>query len=145
MQTSCESIYAAGDVTEWTGQVVGLWANAIEQARVAAANAMGEPKIFAGFVPATILKCWEYPVFSIGEIVPIATGDRPGSDGITSKSSADRAKGIYRRVIYRHGMPVGGILVGTKEGTAELKKLVEWQLHIQSIERTLFPNHQEAA
>lgn len=144
MRTSCESVYAAGDVAEWRGQVVGLWANAIEQARVAAANAMGQGKTFAGSVPATILKCWEYPVFSIGETVPTSSPNRPGADGIDSKTAGDPGKRVYRRILYRHGMPIGGIVVGTKEGVPEIKKLVEWQLHIRSIEQTLFTPIQTA-
>src|SRR5206468_12311145 len=36
MKTSAEDVFAAGDVVEWRGQVVGLWTNAIEQAKVAA-------------------------------------------------------------------------------------------------------------
>ncbi|MBI2060404.1 MAG: FAD-dependent oxidoreductase [Nitrospirae bacterium] len=146
MKTSSDSVYAAGDVTEWRGQVVGLWANAIEQARVAAANAMGQEKRFSGFIPATILKCWDYPVFSIGEIAPIpapsaAVPGASGSNGTESKTFLDPVKKVYRRIDYRHGLPIGAILVGTREGTAELKKLVEWRLQIQSIETKLFGDH----
>jgi ferredoxin-nitrite reductase len=123
MQTSAENVFAAGDVVEWREQVVGLWANAIEQAKVAATNAVGQMAFFQGFVPVTILKCLGIPLVSIGDVLE-------DGDGITSKVQHDATAQTYRRVIFRHGLPVGAILLGTSRGMGDVRKLIEggWQL-----------------
>ena len=130
MRTSAPDVYAAGDVVEWRGQVVGLWTNAIEQAKVAAANAVGRPAEFAGFVPVTILKCLGIPLFSIGSI--LADGGE-----VTSQRVLDPVSRVYRRVIVKNGLPVGGILLNTTEGMAEMKKLVEGSVQIERLRRSL--------
>src|SRR5215472_5682483 len=103
MQTNAEGVFAAGDVAEWRGQVVGLWTNAIEQAKVAATNAVGKFGYFEGFLPVTILKCLGIPLVSIGEI-------KEDGEEITSKVQCGKDR-TYRRLIYRHGIPIGGILL----------------------------------
>lgn len=130
MRTSAADVYAAGDVVEWRGQVVGLWTNAIEQAKVAAAGAVGRSARFSGFVPGTILKCLGIPLFSIGSI--LADGD-----DVSSQRMLDPAGRVYRRIIVRHGLPVGGILLNTTEGMAEIKKLVDSAAHIEGLGRAM--------
>jgi ferredoxin-nitrite reductase len=132
MQTSAPDLYAAGDVVEWRGQVMGLWANAIEQAKVAAVNAAGKTAFFQGFLPVTILKCLGIPLVSIGQI---------HEDGgpITSHITADAEAGTYRRVIFRNGFPIGGILLGTSAGMGELRKLIEGGLELEKLKQRVVP------
>ena len=42
METTLENVYACGDVAEFEGLVIGLWPIAVEQGKVAGANAAGE-------------------------------------------------------------------------------------------------------
>lgn len=62
MQSSCAGIYAAGDCCEGmnmqTGkpEIIGLWANAHEQGRCAAANMAGRPTRCYGTVPNNIAR-----------------------------------------------------------------------------------------
>jgi ferredoxin-nitrite reductase len=132
MQTSAEGIFAAGDVVEWRGQVVGLWGNAIEQAKVAAAGAVGKLAFFQGFLPVTILKCLGIPLVSMGEILE-------DGDGVTSHVRHDPAAGTYRRVIFRRGIPVGGILLGTSAGMGEMRKLIEGGLELEKLKKKVAP------
>ena len=132
MQTSSPDVYAAGDVAEWRGQVVGLWTNAIEQAKVAATNAMGKMAFFQGFLPVTILKCVGIPLVSIGEV-------KEDGGAVTSRVTKDAAAGTYRRVIFRHGLPVGGILLGTSAGMGELRKLIEGGLELEKLKEKVVP------
>lgn len=132
MQTSAENVFAAGDVTEWRGQVVGLWPNAIEQATVAATNAAGKFSTFEGFLPVTILKCMDIPLVSIGEI-PEDGGE------VVSKVQIDEAGGTYRRLVLRNGIPVGGILLGTAAGMGELRRLVEKGIELEKLGKRLIP------
>jgi len=132
MQTSAENVLAAGDVAEWKGQVVGLWANAIEQATVAATNAAGKFSIFEGFLPVTVLKCLDIPLISIGEI------QEDGGE-VASKIQFDEAAGTYRRLILRSGIPVGGILLGTSKGMGEMRRLIEKGIELEKLGKRLMP------
>jgi NAD(P)H-nitrite reductase large subunit len=132
MQTSAENVFAAGDVAEWKGQVVGLWTNAIEQATVAATNAVGKFSIFEGFLPVTVLKCLDIPLVSIGEI------QEDGGE-VASKVQIDEAAGTYRRLILRNGIPVGGILLGTSKGMGEMRRLIEKGLELEKLGKRLMP------
>ncbi len=120
MQTSAPGVFAAGDVVEWRGMVTGLWNPAIDQARVAAASALGMAARYAAAPPVTILKCPGVSVVSIGEIA---------EDGGAITSEIEFTSGAYRRLIFRQGVPVGAILFGTLSGLGELRKRVEagWQ------------------
>jgi NAD(P)H-nitrite reductase large subunit/rubredoxin len=130
MRTSAEDVYAAGDAVEWRGQVVGLWMNAIEQAKVAAASAVGRPAEFTGYVPATTLKCLGIPVFAIGD----STAE--GVD-VTSQVVSEPGRRIYWKLVSRGGLPIGGILLNTVEGMVEMKKLVEATAAIGRVSRSV--------
>jgi ferredoxin-nitrite reductase len=133
MQTSAEQVFAAGDVVEWRGQVVGLWTNAIEQAKVAAANAVGQTAFFRGCVPVTILKCLGIPLVSMGEILE-------DSDVVTSRVQHDETSQTYRRVIFRHGLPMGGLLLGTTRGMGDMRKLIEGGLELERLRQQVVPD-----
>ncbi len=121
MRTSAPDIFAAGDVAEWRGMVMGLWNPAIDQARVAAASALGQAQAYVTTPPVTILKCPGVSVVSIGEIA---------EDGGAIASELDvPAAGTYRRLVLRNGIPIGAILLGTLSGMGELRRRVAagWQ------------------
>jgi NAD(P)H-nitrite reductase large subunit len=132
MQTKAPGVYAAGDAVEWRGQVVGLWTNAIEQAKVAATNAVGRMAFFQGFLPVTILKCVGVHVISIGDV-------REDGDAISSRTTHDAGAGTYRRVVFRSGIPVGAILFGTSSGMGELQKLVQGGLDLEKLAQRVVP------
>ncbi len=123
MQTSAPNVFAAGDVCEWRGRVAGLWADAEAQARVAGANAAGanaagETASYAGIVPTTVLKCVGLGVASLGEIV------EDGGD-VTSAVVEDRDAGTYKKIVFRSGIPIGAVLVGSGLGVGQVRQLIE--------------------
>jgi len=126
MKTNAPNVYAAGDVAEWRGQVMGLWGSALEQGRVAGEAAAGKVSFFRGFVPVTTLKCLGVPLVSVGQI----PRDEPG---ISSRTSQPLEPRTYRRVFFRHGIPVGGILLGVSSGLGELRKLIEGGLELEKL------------
>src|SRR5439155_14999484 len=75
MRTSAPDIFAAGDVAELDGQIHGLWPAAVEQAEVAAVNAVGGDRVHAGTVPTTILKVVGIDLTSIGRFEPASADD----------------------------------------------------------------------
>ena len=68
MRTSALDIFAAGDACEFDGQVPGLWAVAVEQAKVAAMNAVGSQVSYDEIVPVTMLKVAGVDLVSVGRI-----------------------------------------------------------------------------
>jgi nitrite reductase (NADH) large subunit len=132
MATSSPDVYAAGDVAEWGGQVVGLWSHAIEQAKVAAASALGRPGRFQGLLPVTTLKCQGIQVASLGHVA------EDGDGGVTSRVT--RGPGSYKRVVFREGIPVGALLLGSVSGLGELRRLVEDGLELERLRRQVVPD-----
>src|SRR5205085_10106133 len=68
MQTSDPAVYAAGDVAEFGGVVHGLWPVAVAQAEVAAANAVGDERLYVPQPDVTILKGVGLAVTSAGDV-----------------------------------------------------------------------------
>jgi hypothetical protein len=54
---------------------------------------------------------------------------------ITSRVQHNAALQTYRRVIFRHGLPVGGILLGITRGMGDLRKLIEGGLELERLQQ----------
>jgi nitrite reductase (NADH) large subunit len=119
LRTSAEDVYAAGDVAEYKGKTPCMIPVALDQARVAAAN-MVEPgsATYHGTVPSTTLKVVGLDLTSIGVVTP-------QEEGYKELRKADRAKGIYRKLVLRDGRIVGAILLGAKERVSPVSKLIK--------------------
>ena len=104
MQTRVAGVFAAGDVAEHGGKVLGLWPVATEQAEAAAVNALGGNQLVPVETPATILKGVDLELFSIGPVEPnegdeVVVIDRP-------------AVPSYRRLVVSGGRAVGATVLG---------------------------------
>jgi nitrite reductase (NADH) large subunit len=105
LRTSDPRIFAAGDLAEWRGSVLGLWPVAVEQAEVAAENAVGGSRPYTGTVPVTMLKVVGVELLSIGAI-----------DGPRELVDADPESLRYRKLVLdEDGRAIGGILLGHPE------------------------------
>jgi VWFA-related protein len=105
MRTNAPDIFAAGDVCEFAQQVPGLWPVAVEQAKVAAINAVGGQAVYPGVVPVTMLKVVGVDVSSIGRFeaqsaaeIEVVLEDPDGHG--------------YRKLVIAGGKIVGAILLG---------------------------------
>jgi nitrite reductase (NADH) large subunit len=105
MQTSAPDVFAAGDVCEFERQVLGLWPVAVEQARVAALNAMGGQELYHEAVPVTTLKVVGIDITSIGRFEPRA------EDEIVI-ALEDISEHRYRKLVIAGDKIVGAILLG---------------------------------
>jgi NADPH-dependent 2,4-dienoyl-CoA reductase/sulfur reductase-like enzyme/ferredoxin len=103
MRTSAPDVFAAGDACEFEGQVLGLWPVAVEQARVAAFNAMGGQEVYRETVPVTTLKVVGIDITSIGRFEP-----RSEDEIVIALFSEHR----YRKLVIAGGKIVGAILLG---------------------------------
>ena len=108
MRTSDPDIYAAGDVAELVeagDKVKGLWPVAVEQAKIAAINALGGSETYSGLSNMTSLKVADIDLTSIGAF---AAGD--GDDEIAFEEVE-----TYRKIVLRDDVIIGGILFGHPE------------------------------
>src|SRR5207302_738774 len=92
MRTSDEFIYAAGDVAEIDGQVYGLWPIAVDQAQVAARNALGEDEVHGGPAPPALLKGVGVELLSVGRVEPL-------SDDITVVVDDNNERHTYMKLV----------------------------------------------
>jgi len=102
MQASVPGVFAAGDVAEHNGMLLGLWPIAAKQAEVAAVNAIGGDERLIAEVPATILKGVGLDVAAVGRTEP-----GPGDLVIVTED-----QGRYRRPVLTEGHVCGAVLLG---------------------------------
>jgi len=105
MRTSDPEIFAAGDAAEYEGFTHGLWPIAVAQAEIAAANAVGDERVYEPQPVVTILKGVGLSVQSAGE-VDTAFGD----EGIAFEPSEDDVR--YWKLTVRDGLLAGAVLIG---------------------------------
>lgn len=104
METSQPFIYAAGDVAEFDGKISGLYQTAIEQGRVAGANAVGDDISFSYTLAPAQFNNFDIEFFAVGETFE--------TDDITSVIVNDLDKGKYSRLFFKDEVLVGGMLYG---------------------------------
>jgi nitrite reductase (NADH) large subunit len=131
MRTSAPGIFAAGDVAEVDGQLHGLWPAAVEQAEVAAVNAVGGQRVHKGSVPTTILKVVGIDLTSIGQIEPSS------ADGIVI-ALEDPTQHRRRKLVIEDGTVVGAVLLGypldAPAVIAAVKQRVDVRAHLGRLE-----------
>jgi len=118
LRTSCDRVYAAGDVTEHRGKVYGLIPAAFDQARTLAYNLCGQAKKYEGTIPASTLKVMGIYLTSIGLV-------NPETDGYEILTSYKPEAGLYKKLVLKEDSVVGAIWFGTKKGTQEVSRLIQ--------------------
>ena len=104
METSVPGVFAAGDVAEHSGLVLGLWPIAAKQGEVAAVNALGGDESLKSDLPACILKGAGIELSSIGQVEP-----GPDDELVVIDNPARQS---YRRMVISEGRLVGGLVLG---------------------------------
>jgi ferredoxin-nitrate reductase len=117
MRTSAPHVWATGECAEHRGTVYGLWAPLADQARVAAADLVGDPAGFHGAVAATTLKVAGVELFAGGRAEA-----RPAEDD--EILSADTRRGRYRRLLLDGDRLAGAILLGDTSQAPRLSALL---------------------
>ncbi len=113
METSVESVYAAGDAAEYTGVNFCIWQEAMEQGRVAGTNMAGGSVQYKNITPSNMLKVAGIVVASAGNI---DVDGKMESDIVSTES-------IYKKIVKdNNGNIVGCIMVGD---TTDFNKIVK--------------------
>jgi NAD(P)H-nitrite reductase large subunit len=68
MRTSDADIYACGNCAVYGGFSTGLWAEAVQQGRVAGSNAAGGREIYTGSDSSLMMCCSEFALYSDGDL-----------------------------------------------------------------------------
>lgn len=106
METSAKDVYAVGDCAEHQGVVIGLWDAAINQAKVAGANAVGDSRTYQSRELGATLEAFGTKLFSIGDL---GFNDEVEYEAVMSR---DELTGVYKKLFFRDGKLVGGALLG---------------------------------
>ncbi|NLY45980.1 MAG: NAD(P)/FAD-dependent oxidoreductase, partial [Tissierella sp.] len=69
LKTNVDNIYAAGDVAEYNGLVLGLWTTGNEQGKIAATNILGGNAEYNHPKPFSSLRIGDIKLFSTGNIL----------------------------------------------------------------------------
>jgi NAD(P)H-nitrite reductase large subunit len=120
MQTNIEDVYAAGDLTRYYDTILddyaqnGSWGSAKEQGSIAGTNmvADGEEAEFR-WVSSYSITHFDFPFLSFGH-------PTIGDDHAEAKFSETE----WRRVAFKDGKIVGGVLIGDLAPQSKYKKLI---------------------
>ena len=109
LRTSVPDIFAVGDLAEHRGQIAGLWPPTVEQAEVAAINAVGGNAVYKGTMPVAILKGVGIDLTSVGRYEPESDDEIViALEDIVEETEERR----YRKLVISQGKIVGAILLG---------------------------------
>ncbi len=123
MRTSVPGIYAAGDAA--LGPSIfgeahaahALWPTAVEQGRVAGANLAGRERVYLGSLNMNVAELFGLTVASMGRFQE--SGD-PAEEAVVE---SDRDSARYVKLLYREGIPLGGVVLGSPEDLGLLSAL----------------------
>jgi len=126
MRTSAAQVWAAGDVAEYDGELLGLWAVALEQGEIAAVNALGGQRRYRHHVPVTALKVSGIDVRSAGTV----HASEPGQSEMTQ-----HGEGAYRKLVMSDGQVIGAVLVGSPDEAEDVIPAVRRRAPASSLAR----------
>lgn len=126
MRTNFENVFACGDVVEFNNKQVGLWSIALNQGRVAGANAVGDSEEYYEKPIATSFNGFGYKTFSLGDL-----GFEPNNNYQIMELS-DPQNEIYRKFYFVNNCFVGGILMGDTSKAVQLRKAIDKASSLQN-------------
>ena len=130
LRTNAEDVYAAGDVAEFQGRVYGIIPAAMEQAKAAALNMLGQETSYQGTVPSNVLRVVGIDCASIGVVHP------PEGEGYRELRKSEA--GVYKKLVLKDGRLVGAILLGDRKDVAPISRLIRREADVSRyVERLL--------
>ena len=89
-------IYACGDVAQFEGISTNLWAPAIEQGKVAGANAVGDVVTFANQVEPLSLIAFSTEIFSVG------TYPTENTESYQVMMDSNPSTGLFKKLYFKN-------------------------------------------
>lgn len=119
METGLEGVYACGDCAEYQGMNFGIWPQAVEEGKVAGANAAGDSLEYVPVSPALTFHGMNTALFSAGD-----NGKNPDLFYKTVEYR-DMGKGRYRKYFFLNNRLCGVILLGDLSDMAAAVRALE--------------------
>lgn len=117
MRTSVPDVFAAGDCAEFKGINYAIWPQALDQGKVAGANAAGDELVYQTIVPAVSMHALDTPLYAIGD---------PGKDPNRTYTTIEKEEGlIASRYFFSDDVLVGGVLFGDIDQSINLMEGIE--------------------
>lgn len=122
-KTNIDNIYAAGDVAEVDGRIIGLWTSSNEQGKVAGSNMAGKIVEHTEAKPFTTLRLGDdINIFSMGNV-----------DEYDKVYEHKEDNGnIHHKIFTTDGKITGGILFGDIKDMGKLRKAIIENMDIDS-------------
>ncbi len=119
MLTSNEDIYACGDCAQYEGINYAIWPQAVEQGKVAGANAAGESLTYTTVPAALTFHGMNTALFSIG--------DNGGNPDLVYRTVEfkDVSRKQYEKYYFRNNHLCGVILIGDVSKMGEMSDAIE--------------------
>ncbi|MFB0562690.1 MAG: NAD(P)/FAD-dependent oxidoreductase [Candidatus Lokiarchaeia archaeon] len=130
LRTNIENIYAAGDITEHNGRVYGIIPATTEQARIAAANMIGEETVYNGTVAMNSLKLVGIDLTSIGLV-------NPETEEYEQIRKIDADKCQYKKIVLKDGKVVGAIIIGERKSVKPMTDIIKEGINVEEIKHVL--------
>jgi NADPH-dependent 2,4-dienoyl-CoA reductase/sulfur reductase-like enzyme/pSer/pThr/pTyr-binding forkhead associated (FHA) protein len=141
MRTSAPDIYAAGDVLETTdaltgrARVIGQWYPAVQQGRAAAYSMLNlldtsHPFRSSAFYNATFLYGLDFASVGLTQM--------PKDGKQYQEMVADPQARIYRKVLFKDGIPVGALSLGDRKGTLTIKRAIDHRVNLAPVISRIF-------
>ncbi len=127
METNVQDIYACGDCAQYQGVNYAIWPQAVEQGKVAGANAAGDNLVYET-VPAALN-------FHGMRTALFAAGDNGKNPNLIYKTAEfkDMAKKQYKKYYFLNNRLCGVILIGDVRDMARMSQLLEKHAAYQEV------------
>ena len=127
METNVQDIYACGDCAQYQGVNYAIWPQAVEQGKVAGANAAGDNLVYET-VPAALN-------FHGMRTALFAAGDNGKNPNLIYKTVEfkDMAKKQYKKYYFLNNRLCGVILIGDVRDMARMSQLLEKHAAYQEV------------
>jgi nitrite reductase (NADH) large subunit len=122
LRTSDPHVFALGECAQHRGEVYGLVAPAWEQAAVLADLLTGRDAAYTGSRVVTRLKAMDLEVAAMGETGPSL---EDVEDGLEVVVLSDPVRHVYKKLVVRHGVLVGAVLLGDLSTVGPVTQHVE--------------------
>ncbi|TDT72388.1 flavorubredoxin [Hypnocyclicus thermotrophus] len=132
METNVKDVYACGDVAEFEGIVQGLWKTALEQGKVAGANAVGDDLTYTLENQPVTFSGLDTEIFSIGDI-----GNDPEKNYQISVYN-DPINKVYKKAYFENNKFVGGVLIGDITAAGSLLSGIKLKSDMKELTKKLY-------
>lgn len=127
MRTNAEGVFACGDVAELEGRGFGNWIYAMQMGKVAAMNALGGQVEFKDSVSSVVMNSFGTSVNCIGQTLSEA-----GTENIVMHDDSGEK---FKKLIFKDGKLIGGILIGDSSSYPKLIEAVSQEADISEFKK----------